>query len=138
VNSAAVEHNSTVHWKISMRSSKIDGSYQENSFFFLLPNTDIYNCVLPRKLTFFFLLPNTDIYNCRWTSPAATLPSSVYTCSSSHFKSRRWIQVHKFLYSPTTKSQHWPWFCLSYCEKQGPLPKIFLSIIIQILSSESG
>jgi hypothetical protein len=54
VNSAAVEHNSTVHWKISMRSSKIDGSYQENSFFFLLPNTDIYNCVLPRKLTFFF------------------------------------------------------------------------------------
>jgi uncharacterized membrane protein len=56
VNNATVEHGSTVHWKITTRSSKmlllqtcgtaakIGGSYQEKSLFFLLPNTDICGC----------------------------------------------------------------------------------------------
>jgi hypothetical protein len=56
VNSATIESCSTDHWKITTRSSKmlllqtcgtaakIDGSYQEKSFFFLLPNIDICGC----------------------------------------------------------------------------------------------
>jgi hypothetical protein len=56
VNNATVEPCSTVHGKITTRSSKmlllqtcgtaakIGGSYQEKLLFFLLPNTDICGC----------------------------------------------------------------------------------------------
>jgi len=51
-----VESDSTVHWKITTRKSKmllfqtcstaakIDGSYQKKLLFFLLSNTDICDC----------------------------------------------------------------------------------------------